>query len=209
MSTTPNTPNLLDTPGGIPPEPVELRAGDSWKWQRSFDGFPSSAWTLSYIFNLPPDGLRPGARFVIPSSACTADTDGQSFDVAMTASATAAVAWGTYDIYAILANATTSEQRTVELESVLIHSNIAGASAAIDTRSFVKKTLDALEAAIAGDTSPLVQEYEVHGRRVQYMKRMELLQLRAQFKTEYRQEQINSGEFVPKRVARISFGCSS
>lgn len=209
MSTTPNTPNLLDTPDGIISEPTELRAGDSWKWQRAFGGFPSSIWALAYVFNLPPDGTRAGAIFKIPNDDCAASADGQTFNVAVSAATTAAVLWGTYDIYAILTNAVTSEVRTFELESVLVHSNIAAASGAIDTRSFVKRTLDMIEAAIAGDTSALVQEYEVHGRRVQYIKRAELLQYRAQFKTEYRQEQIDSGEFVPKRTARISFGSSS
>jgi hypothetical protein len=204
VSTTPNTPNFLDTPGGPLPEPTELRAGDSWKWQRAFDGFPSSAWALQYILNGP--GV---ARFAFPSGATSAASDGQAFNVAATGTQTAAIVAGKYDIYAILTNSATSEQRTFELESVLITPNIAGGVGTIDSRSFVKRTLDALEAAIDGDTSILVQEYEVHGRRVQYMKRTELLELRAQFKTEYRQEQINSGEFVPKRTARVSFGTST
>jgi len=198
VSTTPDSPNLFDTPSGIPSEPVRLRAGDSWKWTTAFDGYsPADGWTLKYVFNAPEV-----ARVALPDDSAQAGTDG-SFDVTVPASATTGITPGTYDIYAILVNG--SEQRTIELESVAVLANIAGATSAADTRSFAKKTLDAIEAAIAGDTSPHVQEYEIHGRRVRYMERALLLQYRAQFKVEYRNEQIAAGKFVPKTTARIEF----
>lgn len=179
---------------------MRLRAGDSWKWTRSFDGYPvGDGWALQYVLNA--SGV---ARFAFPGGSAVANPDGQSFDVTVTAAQTANVQAATYDLYAILTNSTTSEQRTVELESVIVEPNIASGLA--DTRSFVKKTLDAIEAAIAGDTSPHIQEYEIHGRRVRYMDRDMLYRLRGQFKTEYRQEQIAAGEFVPKRTAHVSFG---
>lgn len=206
MSTTPNTPNLPAGVAVVPAEPTLLRAGDSWKWCRTFEGYaPGEGWALQYVLNSPG-----GALFKFPAGTATANADGTSFEIALTAAQTDACAAGTYDFYAVLLNSGLSLQQTMELQSVTVAPNIASASVAVDTRSFAKKTLDIIEAAIAGDTSPHVQEYEVHGtggsgRRVRYMERKELFALRNQFRLEYRQEQIAAGEFVPKRSARIQF----
>ena len=92
----------------------------------------------------------------------------------MTPAQSAAVMPGTYDLYAVLSltqNGTITDQQTFLLQSCRVDAKLFGASAPIDTRSFVKKTLDMLEAAISGDQSPIVQEYEVSGRRISYMNR--------------------------------------
>ena len=207
VSLTPNTPNLITQSDFVPAEPPILRAGDSWQWKREFAGFPSGqGWTLQYALNCPGVAL-----FQFPAGVATADADGVSFDVALSAAQTAAVVPGTYDLYAVLSNTTLNppSQQTFELVSVEIKPAIFGALENIDTRSFAKKTVDALKAAIAGDTSATVQEYEIHGRKVQYMPRLQLEQLLAVYELRYRQEQIASGEYVPKRSARIEFGCGS
>lgn len=199
MGTTPNSPNYFDASDGILAEPTYLRAGDSWKWTTAFDGYASAdGWALTYVLNAP--GL---ARFAFPNGSAAANADGISFDVNVAASATVAVAPGTYDFYAILTKG--SDQRTIELESVKVGANIATGSTPVDTRSFAKKTLDVIEAAIAGNLSPHIQEYEIHGRRVRYIEPDMLLKYRAQFKAEYRNEQITAGKFVPKTRAEIEF----
>lgn len=176
-----------------------MRAGDSWKWTTAFDGYSSGdGWTLKYVLNAP--GI---ARFALPDDSAAASSDGTSFDVNVTAAATANVTPATYDIFAVLTKG--ADQRTIELESVHVSPNIATGTTPADTRSFAKKTLDIIEAALLGDNSPHVLEYEIHGRRVKYNDRLQLLQLRAQYKAEYRQEQIAAGKFVPKTTARIEF----
>lgn len=207
VSLTPNTPDLITEADQVPAEPPILRAGDSWQWRRVFPGYLSGqGWTLQYALNCPGVAL-----FQFPAGVATPDADGAAFDVALTSAQTTAIAPGTYDIYAVLANATTTPpaQQTLELESVEVKPAIAGVELNIDTRSFAKKTVDALKAAIQGDTSAIVQEYEIHGRKVQYMNRLELEKLLSIYEQRYRQEQIKAGEFVPKRTARISFGCGS
>lgn len=204
MSTQPNTPNLNDVTDYIPPEPTILRAGDSWKWIRQFAGYASGeGWTLRYALNSPG-----GALFQFPAGVVTADIDGVSFDVDLTSAQTSAVAPGTYDFYAVLANATLTPpaQQTFELETVRVKPNILAATVSVDTRSFAKKTVDALRAAIEGDTSAMVQSYEIHGRKVMYMNRLELEKLLAVYELRYRNEQIAAGEYVPKRSAKIAFG---
>jgi hypothetical protein len=187
-------------PSDTPQEPNHLRAGDSWTWKRCFPGYaPADGWSLLYVINSAT------SRFAFPQSTISADADGQTFDVSLSSAQTSEVAPGTYDFYAILTNATDSLQQTFPLETVYVAPNLAGATAPVDTRSFVKKTLDTIEAAIAGDTSPMVQEYEIHGRKVRYNDRLQLMQLRDRFRAEYRQELIAKGEYAPQRNVGITF----
>lgn len=177
-----------------------LRAGDSWLWRRIFDGYPSGlGWEAQYVLNSPQ------GRFAFPAGSITADLDDISFDVLVSSEQTAAIAAGVYDLYAVLTNTTIAAQQTIPLQSVCVQPNILGATGGVDTRTFAKRTLDMIEAAIAGDVSPHVQEYEINGRRLQYMDRMKLKDLRDQYRYEVRQEQIASGEYVPKRRVGVFF----
>lgn len=184
-------------------EPTALRAGDSWQWQRAFDNYLSgSGWTLQYILNSASN------IFPFPAGSITPDAGGESFNVAVTPAQTANVAAGTYELYAVLkltdAGVVTG-QETRLLQSVRVSPNIAGTSVPIDTRSFVKKTLDMIEAAISGDQSPMVQEYEIAGRRIGYMDRLKLKQLRDQYAYEYQGERAAAGEFVRKNKVEFGF----
>ncbi len=119
---------------------------------------------------------------------------------------------GPYDLYAVLSltqAGTLTDQQTFLLQSCRVDASLAGASAPIDTRSFVKKTLDILEAAILGDASPLVQEYEIAGRRINYMNRTELTKLRDDYALKYRAERAARGEFTPKSKTLFTFRSNS
>ena len=192
MPNPPFTPNEIN-PSDVALEPVALRAGDSWTWRRVFDGYPPvDGWALQYILNSPT------VRFAFPADTITADDDGFTFDVALTSVQTSPVAPGRYDLYAVLTNTADELQQTFQLQAVQVDANLATGASPVDTRSLVKKTLDTLEAAILGDASPTVQEYEIHGRKVRYTDRIQLKQLRDEYKAEYRQEQIA----VQRRVTR-------
>jgi hypothetical protein len=185
-------------PLNYPADPDALRAGDFWKWQREFPDYPSSEWSLQYILNSPT------ARFPFPGGSIAAQTDGTGFDINVPAGATADVAAGTYELYAVLTKGE-GENQTFALQDVRVDANIATATAAVDTRSFVKKTLDIIEAAILGDTSAHVQEYEIHGRKVKYTDRVSLQDLRMQYKREYKAELTAAGKYTPKKRAEIVF----
>ena len=202
----PPTPDIVSAPRTAN-DPTQLRAGDSWQWTRVFGAYPSGqGWTLQYVLNSPQ------AIFQFPAGSILADADGQSFDVLVTATQTAGVAPGIYDLYAVLTltqSGTVTGKQTILLQSVNVSANVLGATTPIDTRSFVKKTLDMLEAAISGDASPLVQEYEIAGnggsRRINYMNRTELMRLRDEYRYKYDQERAANGEFVPKRKILLTF----
>ena len=199
MATTPNTPFTVEPPL-VPFEPTSLRAGDSWTWQRVFDGYPSGGgWTAQYILNSAQ------ARFAFPSTSATAALDGFGFNINVAAGDTATVATGAYELYVVLSNAGLAAQQTFLLQRVMVQPNIFTAALGVDTRSFAKRTLDMIEAAISGDVSAHVQEYEINGRRIQYMDRMKLAELRDKYKYEVRQEQIAAGEYTPKRRVGVFF----
>jgi len=198
----PPTPNVVFAPT-VAGEPTALRAGDSWQWTRNFEAYQSGrGWALQYILNSPT------AIFPFPAGSITADADGQAFDVAVTPAQTAAVVPGIYDLYAVLSlsqSGSVINQQTFLLQSCRVDAKLFGAAAPVDTRSFVKKTLDILEAAILGDASPLVQEYEIAGRRINYMNRTELMKLRDEYAYKYDQERAARGEFTPKRKVQFVF----
>lgn len=198
----PPTPNVLAAPT-VAGEPTALRVGDSWQWKRTFESYPSGqGWTLQYILNSAT------ARFAFPAGSISPDADGQTFDIVVTPAQTASAAPGVYDLYAVLSlmeGGTLTDQQTFLLQTCRLDPGIAGATTPIDSRSFVKKTLDILEAAILGDQSPLVQDYEIAGRRVNYMNRTELTKLRDDYKYKYDAERAARGEFVPKRKVQFVF----
>jgi hypothetical protein len=193
----PSTPIPQFQDSDIPLEPTRLRAGDSWNWTRSFPNYPSTTYTLSYILNSPNN------RFVFPSAGITPDPDGQGFDIQMTAAQTADVVADTYDFVVVLTGitgtASDGQQVTWVLQSVGVDPNLATASAPVDTRSFVKQTLDVIEAAISGNTRPDVQEYMINGRQLRKLSPLDLEKFHSIYLNKYRAEQRARGEYAPRK----------
>ena len=151
----PVTPIPQFSDSDIPLEPTRLRAGDSWNWLRQFPNYPSALYTLSNILN------SAGNRFVFPSAAITPDGDGEGFVIQVTAAQSTACPADIYDFVAVLSGiaetTAAGQQITLVLQSVAVDPNLATAGAPVDTRSFVKRTLDMIEAAISGNTRPDVR----------------------------------------------------
>ncbi|MGA7887619.1 MAG: hypothetical protein WCA44_17935 [Acidobacteriaceae bacterium] len=191
----------------LPQLPTELRAGDSWNWQQTFEDYPSNLYALKYVFNSPSN------RFVIDGTAgspppITADSTGQIFNVQVPTAQTACPA----DIYQVIAiliglTGTTAEgqQVTLPLQDVIVKPNVNAATGPIDTRSFVKKTLDMIEACIAGNETPDVQEYMINGRQLRRINPSDLTRLRNQYLAMYRAELRAAGEYAPPRSIGFRF----
>lgn len=197
MGTLPNpaTPLAQFYDSDIPLEPTQLRAGDSWNWIRQFLNYPSAIYTLSYILNSPT------GRFVFPVGSITPDASGVAFLVQLSPTQTAPVVPGIYDFIAVLADAsaTPPQQVTLALQSVNVLADIASATGGVDTRSFVKKTLDTIELAIAGNTRPDIQEYMINGRQIRKISPIELEKLRATYREAYKAEQRAAGMYTAPR----------
>lgn len=203
----PITPNPQFEDSDVPMEPTRLRAGDSWNWTRNFPNYPSATYTLSYILNSPNN------RFVFPPDGITPAADGQSFLIQMTPAQTGVVA-DTYDFIAVLTGnvdtVSAGQQVTLVLQSVAIDPNLATASGPVNTQSFVKQILDTIEAAIAGNTSPGVQEYMINGREVRRISPLDLEKLHAIYQKKYTAELRARGEYAPrKQVIGFRFNVAS
>lgn len=205
MSTIPNplTPEPSFDPSDLPPIPTRLRSGDSWNWNAGFASYISALYTLSYIFNSDYN------RFVIPALAITPDADGESFDIQATSAQTGACIADTYDVIAVLtgivATPAAGQQVTIPLQRCIVDPNLVALTAPLDTRSFVKKTLDMIEAAILGNASPDVQEYMIQGRQIRRIDPEKMLALRAQYKALYKQELRDSGQYTSPRKIGFRF----
>ena len=192
----------------VPLEPTDLRSGDSWNWIRVFPDYPSNLYTLNYIFNSAAN------RFVLLFSPgpITAGDDGQSFVIQAAMANTQLCQPDTYQIVAVLTGiaGTTAagQQVTVPLQDVCVSPNLAAATGPVDTRSDVKKNLDAINACLLGNTDPSVSEYMINGRQLRRFPRADLIKERSFWRAQYKAELRAKGEYAPRRVLGFRFTTS-
>lgn len=195
----------------VPLEPTDLRAGDSWNWMRVFPDYPSGLYQLKYILNSANN------RFVIDgtletSPPITPDSDNQSFDIQAPAALTAGCQPDTYQMVAILlgiaGTTAAGEQVTLPLQDVTVSPNLASATGPVDTRSDIKKNLDAINACLLGNTDPSVSQYMINGRELHRFPRADLIKERSFWRAQYRAELRAKGEYAPRRVIGFRFTTS-
>jgi hypothetical protein len=164
-----------------------LYAGDTLKQVISSADYPATdGWTLKGRFAPVASGTA------VTVTAATAE-DGADYELTVSAATTDGWAAGNwqYTLFVELAG----ERHTIEVGNITVLENPANAAAGIDTRSHVKKTLDALEAMIEGKAGSDVQSYTINGRQLQHYTIPDLLMLRDKYSAEYAREQrVKSGK---------------
>lgn len=116
-------------------EPISVRIGDSWQWRREdLANYPASAWVLSYHFR------NADSYFDINATA-----DGDDFAINVDPIATGAFVAGRYTWYAIVTDGT--DRYSVGEGTTEVLPDVATA-AAYDGRSWARRMLDAVEAAL-------------------------------------------------------------
>jgi len=199
----PSTPVLQFNTSDVPLEPTDLRQGDSWNWERTFGDYTSKLYKLTYILNSAKN------LFKFPDTAITASDDGEGFVIQVTAAQSASCTPDKYQILAVLTGIAetkaASQQVTIPLQDVIVAPNMAQATTPVDTRSFVKKTLDMIEAAIGGIQDVSVQEYMINGRQLRRFSLKELTEQRATYKNLYKAELRASGQYAPTRKIGFRF----
>lgn len=154
--------------------PEKIMCGDTVVWDAEFSDYLSTdGWTAAAYF-VPATGA--------PTSVAGATQD-SGFRFTLTATATAAMATGDYKWFIRVTKA--GEKVTVSNGSVEFKPN---PTAAGDQRSWVKKMLDALEAAMLGTASSDVMEYTIRDRSLKKMTRKELRAERDRFAALYAKE---------------------
>lgn len=156
-------------------EPTELRAGDTLKFKKSLPDFDPSTDTLTYSLS---------NEHQQHSIVATDNGDG-SFLVYANSAATAIYQAGTYRLTGFVTVG--ADRYTVATSTIEIKPNLA--NGAVDDRSHVKKTLDALEAVILNKASKDQLSYSIAGRSLSMMSPDEIIRWRKLYKDEYASEQ--------------------
>uniref|UniRef100_A0A6M3J2Y0 Uncharacterized protein n=1 Tax=viral metagenome TaxID=1070528 RepID=A0A6M3J2Y0_9ZZZZ len=164
--------------------PQSIQAGDSLAFPVSApDHSGADGWSLKVM-------LR-GPQAINLQSAWGSE----AHQFSATASETSSWSAGEY-LYSIRAERG-DDAKTISAGSVRVLPDMASTEA-IDARSHVKRTLDALEAAIEKRATRDQQSYEVEGKRIDRTPINDLLALQRKYTRLYRQEQEAAG-LVPKR----------
>ena len=157
--------------------PSEIILGDTLTFKIYVpDYLPSDSWVMSYAF------VKTGTRITI-----TGSDNGDGFHlITASAATTAAYTAGDYKWQSYVTKA--AERFAVSSGTTKLVSNFATQSSGLDTRSHVKKTLDALEAMIEGKASSDQMAYTINGRSITRMSPDDLIKWRSHYKYEYKVE---------------------
>jgi hypothetical protein len=158
-------------------EPSTITAGDTLTWSRSLPDYPAtSGWALNYSL------LSLAGSTQIGSAA-----DGADHLIKVLPEVSSTYVPGTYNWQAWVTDGVDRIQisrGTIEI----LPDYAATGTGALDTRSHVKKVLDAIEAVIEGRAGKGDQELTIDGTRLVKMTAAELLDLRFRYKAEYKLE---------------------
>lgn len=133
-------------------EPSSVFAGDTVRWTKTLPDYPASAgWALIYTL------LNATGKITLTSTA-----DGDAFQVSAAPTATAAWAAGDYAWRAQVSKA--GDVFTVADGRITVQPSF-GAST-LDTRSAVRKALEAVQAYLNDSKNLAAAEYQINGRQL-------------------------------------------
>lgn len=157
--------------------PSSFRAGDSVSWSVSHPEYlPSAGWSLAYTLTHP----------TLSKISISASGSGDVFGVSLAVATTANYAAGDYYYVASMTNGSTA--LTFDAGAITIEPNLAAATN-YDGRTFARRMLDAIEAALEGRASSLDLELEIQGRRIRHYTPAELITWHSHFKAAVAREQ--------------------
>ena len=162
-------------------EPTAVYAGDTVAWTKVLGDYPASVWTLRYSL------VRDGGSIAI-----TATASGDQHVVSVPAATSATWIPAEYVWTAYVTSGT--DRYTVETGTIQVKANPTAGG--YDSRSQVKRTLDAINALLEGRTVSDVTSYSIGGRSVSKMAISELLVWQSKYQSMY------ASEMAADRVAR-------
>jgi hypothetical protein len=168
---------------------AQLVAGDKWSWtgiDLSDLGYSPSTYTLKYAFR--------GEKVL--DLLATASTSGAGYDVTATPTQTAALTAGVYGWVAAVFDASNNRTEIARGTVTIIPDIFAMtlANAPHDLRSWVKASLDAVQAVLQGRASRVEEEYQIAGRMLRLIPGPELLLLEGELSRRYESELQSSGQ---------------
>ncbi len=157
-------------------EPTEITQGERIAWTRTFCDYPASLYTLQYRFRGEGTGFN-----------VTATADGDDFDVVVSATNSAACAVKPYQWQAWVTEIADATNINMIAEGVtqILRGFTSGSTASVDLRSDNEIALAAINAAISGQATANIQEYEISTnagtRKIKRMSMADLLAARTQY----------------------------
>lgn len=150
-------------------EPATIRAGDSAKWTITEANYPAAVWTMTYSL------VNGSAKQEFAAAA-----DGDDHAVALTPAVTAKFAAGEYEWQAAVTNGV--DRYTIRRGRIDVLPDFAHADhKTLDTRTFARRTLDAIEAVIEERATESELSYSIAGRTLQFTPLKDLLAFQREF----------------------------
>lgn len=167
-------------------QPQRIVAGDSYAWSVAISDYPADAgWVLTYT--LTPRG------FTAPKQTITCTADGSDHAATLTAVASSSYIAGEYEVVGYVTLG--ANRHTVLRSRITVDPNPA-APETVDYRTWLEKTITALEASITGVASAQYQTMTVLGKTLGTMSLKEKLDMRDRLRSELQQiSRARSGAF--------------
>lgn len=199
MSTFPVDFDPLAIPNSPQPEPVEIRAGDTVRWQRACDDYPASGGNaLSYTFLSRTATYQINGGMVVNGA--------ENYEVTIPAATTAAWAPGWYRWQAYITDSATPPNRyTVGEGKAQVLPNLQAQSGGFDDREPDEIILDNINAMILAKSAQDVEKYRVFERELQLYSWTAVLRAKSIYEDRVRAIRIRRGERVEKRTIGVSF----
>jgi hypothetical protein len=165
--------------------PAKLVAGNAWSWPASPAGYGSDLFDLKLYLR------GPKAADKLDLTAAAADG---SFLFSATKTQTQTLSGGSYAWQIDAVEKATTDAVTLASGTLQVDTSLAlQTSGGTDSRSHVKKMLDAVEAVLEGRASRVESEYQINGRMFKLLTPNELLELRGYYFNLYQKEQRANG----------------
>lgn len=156
-------------------EPESFRVGDTVKWTKSLaDYLPGDGWVLKYTLN------KTGSKITLTTS----DNGDGTHLVSVSAATSAAYKHGVYKWQSYVEYS--GERYTIASGTIEALPDLTAAG--LDTRSHVKKVLDAIEAVLENRATLDQESYTIGNRSLKRMGIEELLKFRDTYKMQYNSE---------------------
>lgn len=172
--------------------PESLVAGDTWEWTRDLSDYPAGTWTLTYYLR------KEGKSYSFAASA-----SGTTHSVSVAAATTAAYEPGKYFLQARVTSG--SEKFTLEDEECWVEVLPNPASDKSDPRTWARRTLDAVEAFLAGNATTAQQSMTINGRSIARWSLVELRQWRNELRGEVRSQEAGESAGLGRNI-KVRFG---
>ena len=181
--------NAFDT---IPSqEPDDLVAGDLWQWKRPdlTTDYPTASYDLQYV-----------ARIEGGTTDITLTATGGEFTISVPSATTAGYTAGRWHWTAFIVRKSDSERAQIG-DGVFV---VAPDPANVDTdpRTHAQKTLAAIEALLENRATKLDESYSINGRSLTRLSPEELMNWRAKYRREVRNEKVAAARKAGKSTGR-------